>query len=449
MAKTLNEAKIAGRTDRKRLPVGGPYWRGIDPDVHLGYRKGKRGGVWLVRWRHGEGYRQRKLGTADDELREGTFDYDAAVRTARDVVTADRQHERAKAEGPILTVRIAVETYAVARDERDSSRKGRQTRSDARSRLERHLIGKPARGNRKKVAAAPLADVPLHELIEGDLIEWRASLPKALKRTTIQRLVNDLKAALNEVYGANRSRLPSSFPETIKHGLRVGNDGGDADTVAREGQVLSDDEVRRLIRAAREIDEEQGWEGDLFRMVVVLAATGARFSQVSRMRVGDVQVTAGRLMIPRSRKGKGSKSGSTPVPVDADVLEALMPVVTGRAKDAVLLERWRNKQVPGSIRWERVGRGPWETSSELKRPWAVIRKRAKMADKVVAYSLRHSSVVRGIRSNLPIRLVAALHDTSVAMIERHYGRYVADGLDELAARAVVPLIGPELGVNVM
>ena len=59
---------------------------------------------------------------------------------------------------------------------------------------------------------------------------------------------------------------------------------------------------------------------------------------------------------------------------------------------------------------------------------------------VIPYALRHSSIVRGIRANLPIRLVAALHDTSVQMIERHYGKWVVDGLDDLAARAVVPLV---------
>jgi len=61
---------------------------------------------------------------------------------------------------------------------------------------------------------------------------------------------------------------------------------------------------------------------------------------------------------------------------------------------------------------------------------------------VIPYALRHTSIVRGIRANQPIRLVAALHDTSVTMIERHYGRYIADGLDELAARSVVPLVPP-------
>ena len=38
-----------------------------------------------------------------------------------------------------------------------------------------------------------------------------------------------------------------------------------------------------------------------------------------------------------------------------------------------------------------------------------------------------------------MRLVAALHDTSSAMIEKHYAAFIVDAMDELAARAIVPL----------
>jgi len=38
---------------------------------------------------------------------------------------------------------------------------------------------------------------------------------------------------------------------------------------------------------------------------------------------------------------------------------------------------------------------------------------------------------------VPVRVVAALHDTSVAMIEKNYSRYIADHADELA-RATLP-----------
>ncbi len=64
---------------------------------------------------------------------------------------------------------------------------------------------------------------------------------------------------------------------------------------------------------------------------------------------------------------------------------------------------------------------------------------------VIPYALRHSSIVRGIRAGLPIRLVAAVHDTSVQLIERHYSRWIVDGLEELAARAVVPLVPQDAG----
>jgi hypothetical protein len=84
----------------------------------------------------------------------------------------------------------------------------------------------------------------------------------------------------------------------------------------------------------------------------------------------------------------------------------------------------------------------------MQRAWDCIRKRANLLH-IIPYALRYSSIVRGIRANLPIRLVAALHNTSVAMIERHYGRYIADGLDELAARSVVPLVPLGASENVV
>ena len=174
----------------------------------------------------------------------------------------------------------------------------------------------------------------------------------------------------------------------------------------------------------------------MFRLIAVMAATGARFSQVARLRVGDVQLDGGRLMMPVSRKGRGGKQGATPIPVGADILDALRPIIAERQHDAFLLERWRRQQMKGSIRWERAERGLWQAPAEIVRAWAKIREAVKLDAKVVPYSLRHSSIVRGIRAGLPIRLVAALHDTSVAMIERHYGRWIADGLEDLAAKAV-------------
>jgi integrase len=427
MANTLKEAPITSANSRAKLSPG-LHWKGIDPEVHLGYRKGRRGGVWLVRWRKATGYRQVPIGTADDVIKEGTLDFKAAVKKARDQVATARIAAKAATDGPILTVRSAAETYVAERDARQSKRAGRHVRSDTAHRLARYLLGQPARGKQGAIAAAPLATVALNALTEADLCTWRIGLPETLRDTAKQRLVSDLKAALNRAFAANRKRLDPMMPSVIKYGLKAEtSDDDETGSPSRENQILSDTQVSGLLRSAQQADAASEWNGDLFRLIVVLAATGARFSQIARMRVRDYQRAGSRLLVPVSRKGRGGKSGSIPVPVGRDVLDVLLPAVTGRANDEHLLVRWRYKQVPGGIRWEPVGRGSWQTASELTRPWAEIRKLTGLPE-VIPYALRHSSIVRGIRQGLPIRLVAALHDTSVQMIEKHYARWIADGL---------------------
>lgn len=339
MAKTLKEASITTANARAKLPAG-LHWKGIDPEVHLGYRKGRSGGVWLVRWRNGTGYRQMPIGTADDIIKEGTLDFNAALKSARNEVASARIKAKAAAHGPILTVRLAAETYVAERNARQSKRVGRHVRSDSAWRLGRYVLGQPARGKQAAIAAAPLASVALHELTESDLLAWRADLPEALKNTAKQRLVNDLKAALNRAFAANRKRLDPSLLPVVKYGLKGAmEDDDESDPLTRKNQILSDSQVCSVLRAAQQVDGSGKWNGDLFRLVVVLAATGARFSQIARMRVGDYQRTPDRLLVPVSRKGRGAKSGSTPVPVGKDVLDALLPAVVGRPKDEPLLVR--------------------------------------------------------------------------------------------------------------
>lgn len=312
MTKVLSEAAITTRAARAKLGAG-LHWRGVDPDVHLGYRKGRRGGVWLVRWRKGSGYRQAKLGTADDELREGVLDFNAAIIAARRTVDAARAEAKATAEGPLLTVGPAVAEYISMRDSRDSRRKARQVRSDASQRLCRYVLGQDKRGKRAGTEAAALASVALHALCERDLSEWVSGLPETMKAASKQRLVNDIKAALNRACAAHRHRLPGGLPAIIKAGLKaMASEQDEAAPLARENQILTDAQVGKLLAAAREIDAEEEWDGDLFRVVVVLAATGARFSQAARARVNDLQREQARIMVPASRKGREGKTSHVP-----------------------------------------------------------------------------------------------------------------------------------------
>ena len=59
------------------------------------------------------------------------------------------------------------------------------------------------------------------------------------------------------------------------------------------------------------------------------------------------------------------------------------------------------------------------------------------------YSLRHTAITRALIAGVPARLVAALHDTSVAMLERTYSAYIADHADQTARLGLLDLSAPE------
>jgi hypothetical protein len=45
--------------------------------------------------------------------------------------------------------------------------------------------------------------------------------------------------------------------------------------------------------------------------------------------------------------------------------------------------------------------------------------------------------VRDLLANVPVRIVATKHDTSIPMIERNYSKYIADHADVLSRRAML------------
>jgi hypothetical protein len=132
MSKTLTEAQVTTAKARSRLEPG-VHWRRLDAEAHLGYRKGKQGGVWFVRWRnHHEGgnYKQEPVGVANDindKPADGILTFEQAVRTAREAVARARTEAASQAAGPAPTVRSAVESYVKERDARERRRTGRRS----------------------------------------------------------------------------------------------------------------------------------------------------------------------------------------------------------------------------------------------------------------------------------------------------------------------------------
>jgi integrase len=424
VARTVRDSKLGSPSAREKLATQTkPYWRSIEKDLHLGYRKGIRERVWIMRRYVAGKYSEEPIGLADDRQEangNSILTFDQAMERARARARTISDAAKLDAMGPALTVAGVVEEYVIARERREA---GAGLKKEVRTRLTRHVLSRVALAGRK-----------LGEMTSEDLSDWRRSLQ--MGPGGVRRISNDFKAALNAAAKRYASRLPPRFRDIVKDGLA--SEAAES-PVAREAQILPDADIRALIEAAWAVDAQGDWEGDLARMVLLLAATGARFSQVQRLTVADVQFAEKRLMVPSSRKGRVEKARRpTPVRVGDDVLEALRTMTNGRKGHDALLVRPRWRQV-GPVQWERYERGPWRSASELTRAWAAIVARAGLAPATVPYALRHSSIVRGLRAGLPIRLVAALHDTSVAMIESHYAAYVADEMDDLAAKAIIPL----------
>lgn len=438
MAKRVKEVALGTRTARMRLPARHkPFFRALGEGLHIGYRRSTvagRAGTWLLRRYLGAGnYETHILGVADDLPEGNTGDavltFDQAQAASRALAKRRMASSRAAAEAA-PTVRRVVVDYIAQRKRRNATA-GR----DAELRLTRHVL------------SAPLAAAALPDLTEACFTAWRDGLRRGgrsakpsglpLAPATLARLLNDLRAAITPA--ARKAKLPADALASIREGLRA----PEAPDRAREQQVLADADVRRIVQAAADHDADFG------RLILVLAATGARLDQAARITVADFQHEAGRIMVPVSRKGRGAKQVShVAVPLPADVAARLRAIVAGRMGHEPLLMRWHHRQVEGEKvagllpRWERESRRPWTSSAEMTRPWRTALAAAGLPVGLVPYCLRHSSIVRGLRAGLPVRLVAAVHDTSAAMVERHYAAFIVDATEELLRRAAVPLASP-------
>lgn len=410
------------RTARADLPWrAAPYYVAIGQGLDLGYRKGKRtndverrGGAWVARRYVGGAnpYAVESLDARADDFKDADG---AQVLTFWQA--QDRARERAqgapaaKSEQGAQTIGEAVSAYIEGRQDRNKKH-GR----DARYRLASVLKDEA------------FSAKPLEEVTEKDLRNWIDGLPGKLAPATIRRTSNDLRAALTAAVDRDWRNLPDTIRNEIKAGLKPPpNAGGEA-----RHALLTDADVRKIVDAAYDVDADFG------ALVLILAATGARFSQVARITIAGLQIDAERLIVPASIKGKGDKKRpSVAVPVGSDVIARLKPLANGRAGHEALLMHWIHKQT-GPATWVRDRRDPWADASFMLRDWRKALDAARV-EYVEPYALRHSSIVRMLRKGLPVRIVAGLHDTSTAMIERHYSAHILDMADELARQALVPL----------
>src|SRR5262245_17615879 len=397
-------AKLETATARRRLDVRKkPYWTRLSPGIHLGYRRNEGAGTWSVRVADGGAEWIKKLALADDlepATPPGVLNYWQAVDAAR--ALARRQPGAADDESRPVTVSEALTLY-----EKDLLARGGSPYNAQHARI--HLTG-------------AILSKPVVLLGATELRKWRDSLlDKGLAPGTVNRTKTGLRAAL-ELAAAHDPRIANQ--RAWKVGLAALPDAHVARNV-----ILTDDEVRRIVAAAYEYNRALGL------MVEVAAVTGARLSQLSRLEVADLQSDGGepRLLMPLSAKGRArnKRHERRPVPITAALASVLKQEAQGRASDAPLLLRANG---------ERWGHGRSRHHRDDFR--AVVEAARLNPDEVTLYALRHSSIVRQLLANVPIRIVATLHDTSVKMIERTYSRHIASHSDEIARRALLDVSQP-------
>ena len=217
MARTLRNGKLDTRTGRAKLAERRePYWTVLVQGGALGYRRGRKAGTWIARWRDTAGRQHyRSLGAADDAL---DADGVAALSFAQ-----AQEHARiwiaSVAAGPAAldaapcTVNDALDVYLAWLARHRRSAKDATWKADA---LIRPVLGRAPlslltasaiRNWHEELAEQPARvrsrrglDANGHSLAQQFRAPPQTEDERRARRASANRVLTILKAALNRAY---------------------------------------------------------------------------------------------------------------------------------------------------------------------------------------------------------------------------------------------------------
>ncbi|WP_316207228.1 site-specific integrase [Bradyrhizobium sp. SZCCHNR3118] len=401
MARKVRFTALESRSARLKLPIRRRPYSGpsLGRGISLMYRRNKTNGTWVLKSGDGHGAYWTKAFALADDFDKSNGKAFLTFYEAQDAAKKLVRGEEGQAESAPVTVDLALKDY-----EKDLKARKANPYNAQSPRLHLTLV---------------LLAKPVQLLSAQELKDWRDSLLENVKPATVNRICRCLSAAL-ELARKHDQRIQNGQAWEI--GLALLPDAQEARNV-----VLSDDQVRAFTNAAYAIDHQFGLLTD------TLAVTGVRPSQAVRLRVGELcdHPVRPKLMMPKSGKGgkknrAEKKAERYSVPITPQLAAKLKASAKGRADNQPLL-----LQSDGT---------PWGENPGLsyhRQVNNVVRAIGLNPTEVTMYALRHSSIVRMLLQNVPIRLVASLHNTSVAMIERTYSKYITEHGDEIARRALL------------
>ncbi len=403
--------QLQSSTARLKLkPQTRPYFVKVARGAWVGYRKPLSGpGSWAVRVgvSDGKGWEKTLWGADDNGLKP---DGDKALsfwqaKTAAQKLSGrklDANFTTAADDGAPITLDAALTDYGAALLARGAFIRNAQL---PRYHLSDTMLSKP---------------VTL--LTETELTIWRGDLlKKGLAPSTVNRVMNSLRAALTL---ADKTRV-----HIWRGGLKALPDATEANNVVIEDEA----KAQAWVAASYALDHQLGL------LTHVLGETGARPGQAVRLRVRDLIANdpkAPRLMMPKSGKGGTRHPGQRKVEryavsISPELAALLKAAAKGRPSHAPLLLRKNGK--------------PWhaDNPSNDYRPGvrSVVEQIGLDPNVYGLYAFRHSSITRMLLAGTHTAIVAKCHDTSEAMIRKHYAASILDYTDEIT-RKTLPALGP-------
>ena len=376
MARSIYSDKLRNRTNRLKLPVRKkPYKLLIAPGIFLCYRRNAGPGTWSV-----EAGWLKRFALADDfEDANGksvmSF-YQAQSHALKMVRGSEGDSDRP------VTVAEALDAYETDLEARGGAKAN-------------------AASVRNHLSPAMLEKVVML-LTETELAAWRNRLvADGLKLSSANRYAKSFKAAL--ALAAKRDNKRISNTAAWKNGLKPIKGGNHP---PRDNFYLPDGTILRIIQECYIEDADFG------ALIDVLAGTGSRESQVLKLMPRDLlddKPKTPRLLMPCSRKGKDREPESRALPITPRLAKMLRTRAAIRGANRPLFDR------------------VWNMSLRFR----VVLERLDLDLSLSPYMLRHSSIIRMIRNNVPLRLIAYAHDSSVQEIERTYSRFLNNAMDDL------------------
>jgi integrase len=183
----------------------------------------------------------------------------------------------------------------------------------------------------------------------------------------------------------------------------------------KDGLVVDDKEWRRVepfenVGAARKVILDpielqllvDACAPGLRELVAVGAQTGCRLGELTAAKVRDFDPEAGTLLVD-------GKTGGREVHLAAATVLLLRRCASGKRPDALLLPP--------------PDRPCWSKNLHTARLAAAVRK-AGLDPATCFYSLRHSYISHALKSLVPVKAVADHVGSSMAMLEKHYAKFI-------------------------